>query len=112
MLFTLAYMFPAGTYECGFTNGSVTHTATTQLSVALLPDEIIMESNPITVDCSGDSQSSDIYVRVTATIPNTTESLNVSWMNTDIEPIVPTIKRKMNLTCKPKILIISTQHLN
>ncbi|XP_035474037.1 adhesion G-protein coupled receptor F2 [Scophthalmus maximus] len=82
----------AGTYECGFTNGSVTHTATTQLSVALLPDEIIMESNPITVDCSGDSQSSDIYVRVTATIPNTTESLNVSWMNTDIEPIVPTIK--------------------
>ncbi|KAM9840796.1 adhesion G-protein coupled receptor F3 [Aulostomus maculatus] len=62
----------AGTYECSFTIGSVTHTARAQLKVALLPDEISMTVQPLTVDCSDMPMTGSIIVDVTATIQNTT----------------------------------------
>ncbi|XP_076613054.1 adhesion G-protein coupled receptor F3 [Chaetodon auriga] len=67
----------AGTYECGFTSGSVRHTAKTQLSVALLPDEITLKINPLAVDCSQGHES--INIDVTATILNSIESFDVWW---------------------------------
>lgn len=71
------YMFPAGTYQCGFTSGSIMHTAKTQLSVALLPDTISLKINPLTVDCS--LSPATINVDVTATISNSTENFDVWW---------------------------------
>nr|XP_046228186.1 adhesion G protein-coupled receptor F4 [Scatophagus argus] len=67
----------AGTYECGFTRGSVRHTAKTHLSVALLPDEINLKINPLTADCSLSPDSVDI--QVTAVILNSSESFDVWW---------------------------------
>ncbi|XP_067428732.1 adhesion G protein-coupled receptor F5-like [Thunnus thynnus] len=72
-------MFPAGIYECGFTRGSVRHTAKTQLRVALLPDEITLKINPLTVDCSDRKDSDSVNVNVIATILNSTESYVVWW---------------------------------
>lgn len=70
-------MFPTGEYECGFTSGSVMHTARTQLSVVLLPDEINLEINPLTVDCSLNPPTID--VAVTVTILNSTENFDAWW---------------------------------
>eukprot|EP00064_Thunnus_orientalis_P015126 superscaffoldBa00002747_g15175 len=66
-------------YECGFTRGSVRHTAKTQLRVALLPDEITLKINPLTVDCSDKKDSDSVNVNVIATILNSTESYVVWW---------------------------------
>ncbi len=74
-------VFPAGTYECGFTNGSVRHIAKTKLSVALLPDVIDLKTDPLTADCSENSKSNNI--NVTVSIPNSTESFDVWWSYMD-----------------------------
>ncbi|XP_060947070.1 adhesion G-protein coupled receptor F1-like [Limanda limanda] len=66
----------SGTYECGFTFGSVTHTAKAELKVSLLPEVITMKIDPPVTDCS---VSGNKDVTVTATIKNSTESYNVSW---------------------------------
>ncbi|KAF7642607.1 hypothetical protein LDENG_00255000 [Lucifuga dentata] len=60
-------------YECGFSKGSIRHTAKVKLTVALLPDEIFMKINPLTVDCSEKKSSDVILVEATATIRNSTE---------------------------------------
>ncbi|XP_071334668.1 adhesion G protein-coupled receptor F4 [Trachinotus anak] len=65
-----------GTYECGFMKGSVRHTAKTNLRVAVLPDEITLKINPLTADCS---ENSNVDIEVTATIPKSTEHYEVSW---------------------------------
>ncbi|XP_073349593.1 adhesion G protein-coupled receptor F4 [Pagrus major] len=65
----------SGTYECGFTRGSVTHKAKASLSVALLPDTITLKIDPLTADCS----QGPVTVRVTATILNSSESFEVWW---------------------------------
>lgn len=71
------YTFLIGTYVCGFTSGSVMYTAKAQLNVALLPDTISLQINPLTVDCSLSPKTAD--VEVTATISNSTESFEVWW---------------------------------
>ncbi|KAM6915099.1 adhesion G-protein coupled receptor F3 [Xenentodon cancila] len=71
----------AGTYECGFTAGSIRHTAKTQLDVAFLPDTITMTIQPLIADCSGNTNSID--VTVTATIPNSTANYTVKWNSSD-----------------------------
>lgn len=63
----------AGMYECGFTTGTVRHTASTELKVALLPDSISMKFKPLIVDCSNP------YVTVYATIPSTKEIYSYFW---------------------------------
>ncbi|XP_059212912.1 adhesion G protein-coupled receptor F4 [Centropristis striata] len=68
----------SGTYECGFTRGSVRHTAKAQLNVAVLPDEITLTTYPLTVDCS--DKVTNQVVKVTATIKNSTESYKVGWI--------------------------------
>ncbi|XP_029984801.1 adhesion G protein-coupled receptor F4 [Sphaeramia orbicularis] len=68
----------AGIYECGFTKGSVRHTARAQLGVALLPDEIIIKINPITGDCS-ETAVTHIEVMGTATIPKSIQNFTVWW---------------------------------
>ncbi|XP_034554758.1 adhesion G protein-coupled receptor F4 [Notolabrus celidotus] len=75
----------AGTYECGFTSGSVRHTAKSQLHVALLPDDILLKINPLTVVCSSE-ESQD--VTITATILSSPEVFNV-WCtyNREYQPI-------------------------
>lgn len=73
------YMFSAGTYECGFMWKSVRHTAKAHLSVALLPDEITLTTDPLTVDCSEKSEKESLTVNVTAMIQNSTEHFNVTW---------------------------------
>ncbi|XP_060908736.1 adhesion G protein-coupled receptor F4 [Labrus mixtus] len=65
----------AGTYECGFTSGSVRHTAKSKLQVALLPDEIILKADPITVDCPSEDP---VDISITATIRNSMENYIVS----------------------------------
>ncbi|XP_030262132.1 adhesion G protein-coupled receptor F5 [Sparus aurata] len=69
----------SGTYECGFTRGSLTHKAKTRMRVALLPDVITMKIDPLTADCSKKLESASIDVDVTATILNSSESFKVSW---------------------------------
>ncbi|XP_029353008.1 adhesion G protein-coupled receptor F4-like isoform X1 [Echeneis naucrates] len=66
----------SGTYECGFTQGAVRHTAKANMSVASLPEEITLKINPLTVDCS---DGKDKEVEVQAIIPNTTEQYTISW---------------------------------
>ncbi|XP_047430340.1 adhesion G-protein coupled receptor F1 [Mugil cephalus] len=73
-----------GIYECGFIEGSVRHTAKTKLNVALLPDEITMEINPLTVVCPNHS------VTVSTTIRQTPEAYAVKCMNC----LVYTLKNK------------------
>ncbi|XP_069014879.1 adhesion G protein-coupled receptor F4 [Embiotoca jacksoni] len=67
----------AGTYECGFTLGSLRHTARAQLNVALLPDVITMTIDPLTVDCP--SPTTSISVTVKAIISRCEECYDVSW---------------------------------
>ncbi|XP_061780425.2 adhesion G protein-coupled receptor F4 [Nerophis lumbriciformis] len=57
-----------GTYECGFTVGSIRHTARTRLGVAPLPEHISMKATPSTVDCSNRPSSDIVPVSVTATV--------------------------------------------
>ncbi|KAL7388681.1 hypothetical protein ABVT39_018919 [Epinephelus coioides] len=68
----------AGLYECGFTKGSVRHTAKTELKVALLPDEITMMINPLTADCSS-KQTSALNIMANATILKSNETYKVRW---------------------------------
>ncbi|XP_026197523.1 adhesion G-protein coupled receptor F3-like [Anabas testudineus] len=68
----------AGTYECGFTSGSVRHTARTHLSVALLPDVITIVTSPLTADCS-QQQTGSVNINISITIPQSTESYEVWW---------------------------------
>nr|XP_020487140.1 adhesion G-protein coupled receptor F3-like isoform X1 [Labrus bergylta] len=65
----------AGTYECGFTSGSVKHTAKRKLQVALLPDEILLKTDPITVDCLSEAP---VKILITAIIRNSIENYTVS----------------------------------
>ncbi|XP_049446605.1 adhesion G protein-coupled receptor F4 isoform X2 [Epinephelus fuscoguttatus] len=67
-----------GLYECGFTKGSVRHTAKTELKVALLPDEITMMINPLTADCSS-KQTSALNIMASATILKSNETYKVWW---------------------------------
>ncbi|KAK9531126.1 hypothetical protein VZT92_010570 [Zoarces viviparus] len=67
----------SGLYECGFTSGSVRHTAKTQLNVTLLPDTIALRISPLTVDCSSPKES--VTVTATATISNSPEIFDILW---------------------------------
>ncbi|XP_040925582.1 adhesion G-protein coupled receptor F1-like [Betta splendens] len=67
----------AGTYKCTFTTGSVTHTATTQLDVSLLPDVITMETSPLTADCS--QLPKNIPLTVSTTILPSSGNYVVWW---------------------------------
>lgn len=73
----LASAFPAGTYKCGFFSGGVEHTATAELAVALLPDDISLKIHPLSVDCTLSPAS--VLVHVTASIYNSSESFLVWW---------------------------------
>ncbi|XP_034006394.1 adhesion G protein-coupled receptor F4 isoform X2 [Trematomus bernacchii] len=78
----------SGRYECGFQIGSVRHTASTELSVALLPDVVTLKIDPLTVDCSVNSNRK---VTATATIPVSTEPFKVLWSYQEVkEPAVNT----------------------
>lgn len=76
-------MFPAGTYECGFTIGSIRHTGRTYLSVALLPDTITMSSMPLTVDCSTIPPQKDVVITVYAIIPASNATYDISRTYSD-----------------------------
>ncbi|TMS12345.1 Adhesion G-protein coupled receptor F3 [Larimichthys crocea] len=80
----------AGTYECGFSSGSVRHTAKAELKVALLPDQISLNINPLTIDCTENDRSD---LKVTATIPNSTENFTVRWKYRDRIPTEDNIKK-------------------
>ncbi|KAF1376295.1 hypothetical protein PFLUV_G00210020 [Perca fluviatilis] len=69
----------SGTYECGFTTGSVRQTAKAQLNVALLPDVITLTIKPLTADCSVVPNPKTVAIQVKATIANSTESFVVWW---------------------------------
>ncbi|XP_053192628.1 adhesion G-protein coupled receptor F3 [Scomber japonicus] len=68
-----------GTYECGFTKGSVRHTAKTQLYVALLPDEINVELKPLVVDCSKEDGSQTVALSVAVSIRQSNETYTFWW---------------------------------
>lgn len=61
----------AGTYECSFTDGSIQHTASADLKVALLPDDITITIKPLTIDCTDDIEKT---VEVNAIITNSSET--------------------------------------
>ncbi|XP_076026984.1 adhesion G-protein coupled receptor F3 [Genypterus blacodes] len=67
-----------GLYECRFTSGSITHTARSMLTVALLPDEITLTIDPLTADCSEKTSADFINVVAVATILNSTEDFRVT----------------------------------
>lgn len=69
-------MFPSGTFECGFTVGSIRHTARSYLDVALLPDDINMKFNPLIIDCTTDPS---VSLTVSAAIPVTNEIYTITW---------------------------------
>lgn len=89
-------MFPTGTYECGFTNGSVRHTAKANLSVALLPDVITMTTKPLIADCIKKQSSS---VTVKATVLSSKENYTVTWTATGATTGATTTATN-NFTCK------------
>lgn len=62
-------------YECGFTSGSIVHTAKADLKVALLPDTITLFIDPLTVDCTLNPPTVD--VNITATISHSKENFHV-----------------------------------
>lgn len=66
-----------GTYECGFTIGSIRHIGRAKLSVALLPDTITLSSMPLTVDCPENQES--VSITVSAIIPASNATYNISW---------------------------------
>lgn len=109
----LTYMFPAGTYECGFTRGSLTHKAKTRMRVALLPDVITMKIDPLTADCSKKLESASIDVDVTATILNSSESFQVWWSYMDERKGDLSNRSKNNLQCLslPSVLVTSVFQL-
>lgn len=104
----LTYMFPAGTYECGFTRGSLTHKAKTSMRVALLPDVITMKIDPLTADCL-DPKTASIDVDVTATILNSSESFKVSWsyMNKPLHDLSNRSKNNLQSLSLPSVLVTS-----
>ncbi|KAJ3606672.1 hypothetical protein NHX12_026191 [Muraenolepis orangiensis] len=82
----------AGTFKCGFSEGSVRHTAQLDLTVALLPDTIEMLVTPLTVDCSELTPADNLKVKVTTIIPNSTEDFLVTWsyrgvMKGELQPV-------------------------
>ncbi|XP_007567797.1 adhesion G protein-coupled receptor F5 [Poecilia formosa] len=64
-----------GIYECGFTTGTIRHTASIPIKVAPLPDVITMKFSPMIVDCSGNNHS----VNIIATIPKPEEEYKYLW---------------------------------
>lgn len=66
-----------GRVQCVYTNGSIQHTASTKLDIALLP-EIQARSIPQFPDCR-DKQQKTILIE--CRISNDTENYNVSWNN-------------------------------
>ncbi|KAM6964980.1 adhesion G-protein coupled receptor F1-like [Aplochiton taeniatus] len=69
----------AGTYRCDFTNQSISYMASAEVTVALLPDPIILTIYPWTVDCSTDLPDTSKNVKVTATIEKSSENYKVEW---------------------------------
>ncbi|XP_018611203.2 adhesion G-protein coupled receptor F1 [Scleropages formosus] len=67
-----------GTYNCSFSKGFITHTASATLDIALLPENIQILSGPQYPDCSVDEEKS-LQVNVTCTIKNSTENYTMSW---------------------------------
>ncbi|XP_047244281.1 adhesion G protein-coupled receptor F4 [Girardinichthys multiradiatus] len=98
----------SGTYECGFTTGTVRHTASAELNVALLPDVISMNFNPLIVDCS---EVKSPNVRVKATIPNTPAIYTYFWSYNGDHPSQNMTKdtfsfeRNFTLKCNPSELV-------
>ncbi|XP_029281742.1 adhesion G protein-coupled receptor F4 [Cottoperca gobio] len=100
----------AGSYECGFTRGSIRHTAKAQLRVALLPEEITMNSKPLVADCSGKGSTKSVPIEVSATILKSSEKFIVSWSyknksmtGEDYNSVTAdklTYTLKMSVTCK------------
>ncbi|XP_063351611.1 uncharacterized protein LOC134643263 isoform X2 [Pelmatolapia mariae] len=66
-----------GTYECGFTIGSIRHTGRTYLSVALLPDTITLSTMPLTMNCSKGQPS--VSLTASAIIPASGKTYDISW---------------------------------
>lgn len=94
------YVCVAGTYECGFISGSITHKAKAKLKVALLPDEITMKVNPLTADCSEKMSTDSIQVEATAIILNSTAEFEVTgfYRETEIGPLTPECKRRIQIS--------------
>ncbi|XP_014000071.1 adhesion G-protein coupled receptor F3 isoform X2 [Salmo salar] len=103
----------AGIYKCGFSKGSIVHTASAELKVALLPDKITMTIDPLTVEC----QDAAPPVTVTATIDNSTEQYTVTWSyqnNLPPPPVQPagiasttTISLNCSPSSSPHVVIVN-----
>ncbi|KAK1171831.1 adhesion G-protein coupled receptor F3-like, partial [Acipenser oxyrinchus oxyrinchus] len=65
-----------GIYTCGFSHGSITHTAVKSLKVALLPDYINGVANPQFPDCR---KNGLIQVNLTCSIKKSNETYTVKW---------------------------------
>lgn len=78
----MTYIFPTGVYECGFTIGSIRHTARSKMKVALLPDEIILTINPLVADCTDPAKEK---IQVNATIPKTPVIYDIKWSYKDAD---------------------------
>ncbi|KAK7907332.1 hypothetical protein WMY93_015944 [Mugilogobius chulae] len=82
-----------GTYECGFTKGTVRHIAKAYLSVARLPDTIQITTDPITGDCSDKEPTQSINVAMTTTVLKTNNIYTVRWIYSGVTSgnLTPTV---------------------
>lgn len=74
-----------GTYECGFTKGLVRHIAKGYLSVARLPDSVLITTDPITGDCSTTASTGSIPIKVKTTILKTNNTYSFKWKYNTVE---------------------------
>ncbi|CAG5927859.1 unnamed protein product [Menidia menidia] len=66
----------SGTYECGFTTGSIRHTARVKMDVSPLPDTITMTTKPLTIDCT---EKKPHEIKAITKIPANTETYRYWW---------------------------------
>ncbi|KAB5539646.1 hypothetical protein PHYPO_G00091420 [Pangasianodon hypophthalmus] len=85
----------AGTYTCLLTNGSVSHSASGVLEVALLPDKINVTSVPPTADCSTSPSTS---VTVSCSIFQNQENYTVTINNLPSQQSVTTVIQNYTIT--------------
>ncbi|XP_031437902.1 adhesion G-protein coupled receptor F3 [Clupea harengus] len=101
-----------GLYTCKFTDGSISHKASGNVSIDLLPDEITMISDPQTADCDVPDPDKVIGVTVKCVIlPPTspveyTVTLSVSTFNGDPKTMVKEEGKSaenINYTCNIQV---------
>lgn len=77
LILTIKVCLPIGTFTCVYTSGSIKHTASKKLDIALLP-EIQAMSDPQFPDCS-DGKTPAVKIVIECRISDDNENYTVTW---------------------------------